>query len=187
MRGPVPVAEGTEADGAGADGTSTDATGTHATGTDRTGAAGPWRDTLAAQDAVNGLLQDWDDEVAGRACSPPNVAQDRPLAQRRADIARLRERIGEFAPDPDRAAEFDSPAHCRWWLTGPRGSASVQIKLAPLTRGAGAAGGPCRPAGTGFGAGQDHGGGHRDDQRRRGGVARPTWRSRRAPTCGSYG
>ena len=61
-----------------------------------------------------------------------NVAQDRPLAQRRADIARLRERIGEFAPDPDRPAEFDSPAHCRWWLTGPRGSASVQIKLAPL-------------------------------------------------------
>ena len=133
MRGPVPVAEGTEADGAGADGTSTDATGTHATGTDGTGAAGPWRDTLAAQDAVNGLLQDWDDEVAGSLFTA-NVAQDRPLAQRRADIARLRERIGEFAPDPDRAAEFDSPAHCRWWLTGPRGSASVQIKLAPLTQ-----------------------------------------------------
>ena len=107
LRGPVPVADGSQT-------------------------AGPWPETLAAQDAVNGLLQGWDDEVAERLFTA-NVAQDRPLAQRRADIARLRERIGEFRPDPDRPAESDSPAHCRWWLTGPHGRATAAIKLAPLT------------------------------------------------------
>ncbi len=92
---------------------------------------GRGRRLLAAQDAVNGLLQEWDDEVAERLFTA-NVALDRPLAQRRADIARLRERIGEFRPDPDRPAESDSPAHSRWWLTGPHGRATAAIKLAPL-------------------------------------------------------
>jgi serine-type D-Ala-D-Ala carboxypeptidase/endopeptidase len=118
MRGPVPVLDGPGADGTGADSTS---------------APEPWPDTLAARDSVNGLLQNWDDTAAAGLFTA-NVAQDRPLAQRQADIARLRERIGEFAPDPDRPAEFDSPAHCRWWLAGPHGRATVQIKLPPLTR-----------------------------------------------------
>ncbi len=91
----------------------------------------PWPETLAARDAVNDLLQDWHDDTAARLVTA-NVDQDRPLAQRRADVALLRERIGKFAPDPVRPAEFDSPAHCRWWLTGERGTATVTIRLAPL-------------------------------------------------------
>ena len=92
---------------------------------------GPWPETLLARDAVNGLLQDWDDGVAAGLFAP-NVARDRPLDRRQADVARLRERIGAFRPDPARPAECDSPAHCRWWLTGERGTASVQIRLTPL-------------------------------------------------------
>jgi CubicO group peptidase (beta-lactamase class C family) len=92
---------------------------------------GPWPETVAARDAINDLLQDWQDESAARLFTP-NVEQDRPLAQRRADVAALRERIGKFAPDPVRPAEFDSPAHCRWWLTGERGTAAVTIRLPPL-------------------------------------------------------
>jgi hypothetical protein len=80
---------------------------------------------------VNALLRDWDDQVAGRLFTP-NVAQDRPLRERRADISLLRQRIGDFRPDETRPAEFDSPAHCRWWLTGANGRAAVQIRLAPL-------------------------------------------------------
>jgi CubicO group peptidase (beta-lactamase class C family) len=91
----------------------------------------PWPETLWARDTVNDLLRDWQDETAERLFTP-NVDQDRPLAQRRADVALLRERIGKFAPDPARPAEFDSPAHCRWWLAGERGTASVTIRLAPL-------------------------------------------------------
>ncbi len=95
------------------------------------GPAGPWPQTLAAREQVDGLLRAWDDDVAARLFSP-NVDLDRPLEQRRADVDRLRERIGEFGQPPGRAAECDSPAHCRWWLTGPGGSVAVQIKLAPL-------------------------------------------------------
>jgi CubicO group peptidase (beta-lactamase class C family) len=92
---------------------------------------GPWPETLAARDAVTGLLQRWDDAVADRLFTP-NVAQDRPLHQRRDDIGKLRDRIGELRPDQARPVESDSPAHCRWWLTGELGSAVVAIKLAPL-------------------------------------------------------
>jgi len=91
----------------------------------------PWPETVAARDAVTNLLIDWTDDAAARIFAP-NVELDRPLAQRQADIATLRERIGAFAADPDRPAEFESPAHCRWWLTGEAGTAAVEIKLAPL-------------------------------------------------------
>ena len=92
---------------------------------------GPWPETLAARSRVDALLQHWDD-AAARAIFSPNVDLDQPLAQRRADITRLRERIGQFGSDPARPPEFDSPAHCRWWLTGEHGTVTVQIKLAPL-------------------------------------------------------
>jgi CubicO group peptidase (beta-lactamase class C family) len=91
----------------------------------------PWPETLAARDRVNDLLADWKDDVAARFFAP-NVDLDRPLPQRQAEIATLRERIGAFGADPGRPAEFESPAHCRWWLTGPRGTVAVQVKLAPL-------------------------------------------------------
>jgi serine-type D-Ala-D-Ala carboxypeptidase/endopeptidase len=91
----------------------------------------PWPETVSARDAVDGLLQDWDDTVAARLFTP-NVDLDRPIAQRRADIALLRERLGKFSADPGRLPEHDSPAHCRWWLSGEHGTSCVQIKLAPL-------------------------------------------------------
>jgi CubicO group peptidase (beta-lactamase class C family) len=92
---------------------------------------GPWPETLAARDAVNDLLQAWDDDLADRLFTA-NVELDRPRPARRADIARVRERIGDFQRDPDRPEESESPAHCRWWLTGEHGTVSVQIRLAPL-------------------------------------------------------
>jgi CubicO group peptidase (beta-lactamase class C family) len=91
----------------------------------------PWPETVAARDAVNNLLLGWTDDVAVRIFAP-NIELDRPRAQRQADIATLRERIGAFAADHDRPAEFESPAHCRWWLTGEGGSVAVEMKLAPL-------------------------------------------------------
>ena len=91
----------------------------------------PWPETLAVRDTVDNLILDWTDEVAARIFAP-NIDLDRPLAERQADIAMLRERIGVFAADPGRTVECDSPAHCRWWLTGPGGTVTVQLKLAPL-------------------------------------------------------
>jgi hypothetical protein len=93
-------------------------------------AGGPWPQTLAARDAVDELLRSWDDAAAD-ALFTPNVALDAPYAERRYAIALIRSRIGEFRPDAERPAESDTPAHRRWWLTGPGGTVGVQIQLNP--------------------------------------------------------
>ena len=95
------------------------------------GDGGPWPETVAARADADRLLQRWDDELAARLFTP-NVAWDQPLESRREAVSRIRERIGDFAPDPSRPPEFDTPAHCRWWLTGERGSVQAEIALAPL-------------------------------------------------------
>jgi len=96
--------------------------------------AGPWPETLAAREAVNGLLRSWDDAQASRLFSP-NVAQDTPFDERQQVIAAIRERIGDFRDDAEseqgRRPEFDTPAHCRWWLAGERGVVQAQIQLNP--------------------------------------------------------
>ena len=88
----------------------------------------PWPETTAARDTVNRLLRDWDDTVADRLFTP-NVAQDAPYAARRRGIGLVRERIGEFADDPQRPPEYDSAARCRWWLAGEGGTVQAQIML----------------------------------------------------------
>jgi CubicO group peptidase (beta-lactamase class C family) len=103
--------------------------------------AEPWPETLAAREAVNGLLRSWDDAQASRLFSP-NVAQDTPFDERQQAISMIRERIGDFRDaesEPEnepkngqrRRPEFDTPAHCRWWLTGARGVVQAQIQLSP--------------------------------------------------------
>jgi len=92
--------------------------------------AGPWPETLAAREEVGQLLQSWDDAAAQRLFSP-NVALDAPFEERRRRVALVRERIGEFGDDPGRQPEYDTPAHCRWWLAGERGTVQVQIQLNP--------------------------------------------------------
>jgi hypothetical protein len=91
---------------------------------------GPWPETLAARGVVSQLLRSWDDATAQRLFSP-NVAMDAPFEERRRRIALIRERIGDFADDPGRQPEFDTPAHCRWWLAGERGTVQAQIQLNP--------------------------------------------------------
>jgi hypothetical protein len=91
---------------------------------------GPWPETLAAREAVSALLRSWDDTQASRLFSP-NVAQDAPFDERREVIAMIRERIGDFDDDSGRRPEFDTPAHCRWWLAGERGVVQAQIQLNP--------------------------------------------------------
>jgi CubicO group peptidase (beta-lactamase class C family) len=91
---------------------------------------GPWPQTLAAADAVNNLLRDWDDATAD-ALFTENVALDRPYAERLADLALVRARIGAFTVDAARPAESDTPAQRRWWLAGDRGTVAATIQLNP--------------------------------------------------------
>lgn len=90
----------------------------------------PWPETVAARDAVNGLLRAWDDAAADALFSE-NVALDSPYQERRRAIELVRERIGSFEPSSARPAESDTPAHCRWWLTGERGTVTAQLLLSP--------------------------------------------------------
>src|SRR6266545_3987433 len=92
--------------------------------------SGPWPETLSGRREVMGLLQSWDDAVAARLFTP-NVEQDEPVAERRLKVTLVRQRIGDFAEDPARPAEFDSPAHCRWWLRGEHGTVQAEILLTP--------------------------------------------------------
>jgi CubicO group peptidase (beta-lactamase class C family) len=94
------------------------------------GGSRPWPETLAARTAVSRLLQSWDEGEASRLFAS-NVVLDAPFAERQRRIALVRERIGDFREDPARAPEFDTPAHCRWWLAGERGVVQVQIQLTP--------------------------------------------------------
>ncbi len=91
---------------------------------------GPWPETVTGQRTVSELLRSWDDAVAARLFTP-NVAQDQPYAERRQKADLIRQRIGSFSEDPGRPAEFDSPAHCRWWLRGDRGVVAAEILLTP--------------------------------------------------------
>jgi hypothetical protein len=91
---------------------------------------GPWPETLAARDDVAQLLQTWDDAVADKLFSG-NVPLDEPFPERQHKIALIRERLGAFRDAATRPPEFDTPAHCRWWLTGDGGVAQVEIRLSP--------------------------------------------------------
>jgi CubicO group peptidase (beta-lactamase class C family) len=90
----------------------------------------PWPATVTARDAVTGLLVNWDDAIADRLFAP-NVARDMPYQERRAVIDRVRARIGDFGDDQAYPPQHDTPAHCRWRLTGEHGTVQVQILLTP--------------------------------------------------------
>ncbi len=93
--------------------------------------ARPWPETLAAADAVNGLLNDWDDAAAGRT-----VQRERGTRPARTGNGAPTWRCSvpgsePFTVDPSRPAESDTPAHRRWWLAGERATAAVAIQLNP--------------------------------------------------------
>ena len=98
-------------------------------------AGAPWPETLAAAEAVNRLLLSWDD-AAAEALFTENVALDSPYPERRHVIDLVRQRIGAFTADGTdgtgaRPPESDTPAHRRWWLTGPNGTVQAQLQLNP--------------------------------------------------------
>jgi hypothetical protein len=105
-------------------------TATPAAGGPAPAPSSPWPETLSAQREVMGLLLSWDDAVADRLFTP-NVGQDEPYAERRQKAELIRQRIGVFRADQARPAEFDSPAHCRWWLRGEHGVVQAEIRLTP--------------------------------------------------------
>ena len=87
--------------------------------------------TRAAREAVEGLIERWDD---GRAADlfAMNVELDEPLASRRAVLDRIRERHGRLRPDPDAPGQSTTGFHQVWWMAGERGGrVLVEILLSP--------------------------------------------------------
>ena len=96
----------------------------------------PWPETLAATDAVNRLLQDWDDAAAD-ALFCENVALDSPYPERRHAIGLIRDRIGDFSADRERAPESDthgSPPVVAHRSAGHRPSATPAQPRVPAPR-----------------------------------------------------
>jgi CubicO group peptidase (beta-lactamase class C family) len=91
---------------------------------------GPWPETRRAREAVDRLLSSWDDDAADALFSE-NVALDSPYPERRAAIGLIQSRIGDFRASERRPPESDTPAHCRWWLTGERGTVQAQLQMSP--------------------------------------------------------
>jgi serine-type D-Ala-D-Ala carboxypeptidase/endopeptidase len=91
---------------------------------------GPWPETVRAQRVVDQLIRSWDDRVAEQIFTE-NVAQDEPYAQRRAKAEQLWQRLGPARGESPHPPEYDSPAHCRWWLHGAHGDAAAEIRLTP--------------------------------------------------------
>jgi CubicO group peptidase (beta-lactamase class C family) len=89
-----------------------------------------WAPTRRARQAVEHLLQAWDDDLAATLFAD-NVDLDRPLAQRRDELAQVREWLGTLAPDPTAPVDQPSPSQCAWWLRGPGGRVRLEILLTP--------------------------------------------------------
>jgi CubicO group peptidase (beta-lactamase class C family) len=90
----------------------------------------PAAPTEAARATVEGLLRRWDDTVAANLFAM-NVELDRPIAERRAAIDKIRETHGPLRPDADAPPESQSPFEITWWMRGERGRVKVEIQLSP--------------------------------------------------------
>jgi len=87
--------------------------------------------TETARDAVERLIDDWDDDLAASHFAM-NVELDEPVASRKAVLERIRERHGRLMPDPDATDQSLTGFHQTWWLRGERGGrVRVEILLNP--------------------------------------------------------
>jgi CubicO group peptidase (beta-lactamase class C family) len=86
--------------------------------------------TLEAREAVERLIEDWDDELAA-ATFAMNVDLDEPLELRKAAIAKAKERHGRLRRDEATPEESQTSFHLVWWLTGDRGRVKVELLLSP--------------------------------------------------------
>ena len=87
--------------------------------------------TRAAREAVERLLEAWDEALAAELFAM-NVELDEPFVSRNAVLDRIRERHGRLTPDLDAPGQSVTGFHQVWWLTGERGGrVRVEIQLTP--------------------------------------------------------
>ena len=92
-----------------------------------------WPATVRLRTAAEELIRRWDDELAARIFAE-NIDFDRPLAERRDEIARLVAEVGPLEParpigDVVSAA---TPADVTWAIPGRRGELICMVHLTPV-------------------------------------------------------
>lgn len=91
-----------------------------------------WPETVALRADADRLVRDWDDALAARTFAD-NVDFDRPLAQRRAEIARLTAEVGPLG-EPRPPADIVSAAtsaDVTWSIPAERGELLCMIHVTP--------------------------------------------------------
>ena len=91
--------------------------------------AGLWPQTVTAMDVAESLLSAWDDDLLD-AHAAMNLDLDQPRDERRAEWAERRDALGTAARVVD-SVESRSPAHARWQVAGPGGTAWLEVLLSP--------------------------------------------------------
>lgn len=96
--------------------------------------AATWPELHAAREALTAWLSSPTDESeqALRACFAPNMDQDQPWEERRADWLRLRADAGPLHPEKTRTAGGEAPAELRWIVPGERGDLCCRAQLNPV-------------------------------------------------------
>lgn len=93
-----------------------------------------WPETVRLRRRVDELVRGWTPELAVEVLAE-NVDVDRPLAERRVDIAELIAQVGPLrAPYPEAdVVSAATPADVTWAIPGERGELVVMIHLTPFT------------------------------------------------------
>ncbi|MQA80166.1 MAG: serine hydrolase [Streptosporangiales bacterium] len=92
-----------------------------------------WPETVELREATERLVREWDDDLAARIFAE-NVDFDRPLTERRAELADLVARVGPLAA-PRPASDIVSattPADVTWSIPGEHGELICMIHLTPV-------------------------------------------------------
>jgi CubicO group peptidase (beta-lactamase class C family) len=91
-----------------------------------------WPSTVDLRRSAESLIREWDDELASRIFAE-NIEFDRPVSERRAEIAELVSQIGPLGqPRPiSDVASAATPADVTWVIPGERGELVCMIHLTP--------------------------------------------------------
>jgi CubicO group peptidase (beta-lactamase class C family) len=92
----------------------------------------PWPETLALRSRADELVRHWDDALAGQIFAE-NIDFDRPLAQRREEIAELVAQVGPLLEsESPSVVAVGSAADITWSIPGQRGELLCMINLTPV-------------------------------------------------------
>jgi hypothetical protein len=91
-----------------------------------------WPETVALREQADSLVRHWDDALAAEIFAE-NIEFDRPLAQRRAEVADLVAEVGPLLDSrPSAVVSAATAADVTWSIPGERGELLCMIHLTPV-------------------------------------------------------